>query len=1133
MKGEFSRFGFNPRQHYAGVLQQQGRVGLDSDWNEFVEMVLHRLSLQTIDTIGRCGRPEHDPGFNISVDNTVSPPGVVISDGRLYAGGLLAQSESAGRAGTKFDAQFDWPIPASAKWRQLFPAAPWPGLDFASIANNPGSSLFQLVYAEVWLRHVTALEEEAGRDEAFNEAGGNPDWTSRPELGDRIRERALGGPDTCTRLQTVAQVKLWDYDDANIQTCDQACAALAAARPPRTSGTMLLGVPVTPPVTKPCEEPLQGGYGGAFNAAYRVEVHDDGPDGKATFKWSIENGAFEVRIQGDALTHVNAGSDILITSIGKDQETQLSANDWVEVCGQETELGVFRNSLAQVHQDPAANPDGTWTIQLTGGVVLPHAPFLRRWSAGTQTIQLNHAFGLDAASGLTVKFFDASGGAANKTYFHAQDYWVWSARTDTRSVEPEALAHVAQPPRGIPRHYCCLALLTWQNQNGQIVCTANTPCTPEFPPLTELTPGECGCCCTITVGDGVISKGQYDTLEEAFAKLPDTSRHGGIVVCILEGVHVVKTPIEISQDRVVIRGCGRNTFIEAPLGAFDLVDRRKIAFSDLVIESRSAPAVVAFGCSELSICNSRIHMSLSQQAAAEKESAAQHAVAVQKMKTSLVGELKSCPALLLQGWLMTIADNEIRGAVRGGGIGIAGGSGHVLIQRNNIHKSSLPGVDLSYVYAGTTGVPFPMRLNAAGASLEEIEILDNRFEDIDAAAIFQAPTPEIVKTGLHVIDRPGNAGQPKAAGELAQEDLPELPGLIADLTVRNNFITHCGIGATIELWGKPESQQKQSAEEQEKQQLSSNTPAAAVQLAYVMRFEASHNRIVKNGVRNLVYAGILVELAEGVIVRNNVISENGRANRRFNLASGGVLVAIALPEVDRQLRETAVDAEGWPSLIIEGNVIESQNGSGIRAAGIGSMRILDNTVNSRSTGPDRKFSTLADAGIVLFNFGFSSELSAVTALQSGLDHLGNAATSTVPSILTEYGGLVQISGNQVITSTAENSFAGTILAFSGDDLSISDNQCRLTEAVEGQIDGLFFAYTVRILGNRFSEPLRVETASVASAANLLVAAGNEATHCLLCGATDAAPQVGLNIVNPLWQQLCTELSAEFAKEIRQ
>ena len=34
MKGDFSRFTFDPRKNYTSVLMQQGRAQLDADWNE-------------------------------------------------------------------------------------------------------------------------------------------------------------------------------------------------------------------------------------------------------------------------------------------------------------------------------------------------------------------------------------------------------------------------------------------------------------------------------------------------------------------------------------------------------------------------------------------------------------------------------------------------------------------------------------------------------------------------------------------------------------------------------------------------------------------------------------------------------------------------------------------------------------------------------------------------------------------------------------------------------------------------------------------------------------------------------------------------------------------------------------------
>ncbi len=66
MKGDFSRFTFDQSKHYNGVLMQQGRVQLDADWNELVEIVSHRLDIQAADLIGTSGAPKSDPGFELA-----------------------------------------------------------------------------------------------------------------------------------------------------------------------------------------------------------------------------------------------------------------------------------------------------------------------------------------------------------------------------------------------------------------------------------------------------------------------------------------------------------------------------------------------------------------------------------------------------------------------------------------------------------------------------------------------------------------------------------------------------------------------------------------------------------------------------------------------------------------------------------------------------------------------------------------------------------------------------------------------------------------------------------------------------------------------------------------------------------
>ena len=52
MSGDYSRVRFDPRIDMAGVLMQQGRVQLDSDWNEWVAVLDRRLRAESVDTFG-------------------------------------------------------------------------------------------------------------------------------------------------------------------------------------------------------------------------------------------------------------------------------------------------------------------------------------------------------------------------------------------------------------------------------------------------------------------------------------------------------------------------------------------------------------------------------------------------------------------------------------------------------------------------------------------------------------------------------------------------------------------------------------------------------------------------------------------------------------------------------------------------------------------------------------------------------------------------------------------------------------------------------------------------------------------------------------------------------------------------
>src|ERR1035438_2742897 len=90
MRGDFSRLRFEETKHYTSVLEQQGRVGLDSDRNEQRAIDEHILETEGIDIIGPFGGPKDKAGFAITIaGNTID-----IGAGRYYVGGVLCENEA-------------------------------------------------------------------------------------------------------------------------------------------------------------------------------------------------------------------------------------------------------------------------------------------------------------------------------------------------------------------------------------------------------------------------------------------------------------------------------------------------------------------------------------------------------------------------------------------------------------------------------------------------------------------------------------------------------------------------------------------------------------------------------------------------------------------------------------------------------------------------------------------------------------------------------------------------------------------------------------------------------------------------------------------------------------------------------
>jgi hypothetical protein len=458
MKGDFTRFTFDPHKHYSRVLMQQGRVQLDADWNEMVETQLHFLRALAVDLIGPHGGS--GDSFKISLSlQTGALKDLIVGVGHYYVNGILCENEE------RFGA--DGNLLAVSYYSQ-----PHLRLD---PAKDKLPNLPLLVYLDVWERHVTYVEDE---DE--NTIG--------------IREVALRRPDTTTRTQIVWQVKcipitITAPDPPPDFKSDDGYKAflklLPDSRDPVTGlGSGQLRARAIKPSSgedAPCLTSPEARYRGAENQLYRVEIHQSGPawngdkdtkDKAATFKWSRENGAVIFPIEEPA------GS---IVTLGHDDRFGLHRDDWVEIVDDDY---VLQNRAEPLLQIKDIDPD---TLQVTlkkspsstVGQDLTKHPLLRRWDQHTNDLQdgavliVEKSGDEDSAwiqleDGVQIQFPLSPPGSGPHIY-RTGDYWLIPARVATGDVEwpgkpgePQSL-----PPHGVRHHYAPLALISL-DANGDV-----------------------------------------------------------------------------------------------------------------------------------------------------------------------------------------------------------------------------------------------------------------------------------------------------------------------------------------------------------------------------------------------------------------------------------------------------------------------------------------------------------------------------------------------------------------------------------------------------------------------------------------------------------------------------------------
>jgi hypothetical protein len=463
MKGDFSRDSFDPLKHFTRVLQQQGRIQLDSDWNEQVAITWHYLRALTRGLTGPFSGAEDKCGFGLFASGDFDDPNSAFGKG--------LSSEEKDRLKAMLTNQDDFLIGPGEYFvdgflcenDDYFAYSKQPDLQPPALQSNVKSDV--LVFLDVWERHITFVED------------------------DSIREVALGGPDTATRAKLVTQVRHVELPDTikSSEDVHQNWNDLVDGWRHKNRGHLKVKAKET--------LNTDSGYRGAENHLYRVEIHRGGVAGAAagengpTFKWSRENGAIIFPIVSPV------GSEtVSLANLDLDARRGLEVGDWVEIVDDDYVLDNRADPLLRIEKILI----GSSQVALSGvptsnvGKDLKKHPYLRRWDQKAGGLELQNDGSaavkegncdkdwLELEDGIQIQFNSAD--PAN--HYRTGDYWLIPARTAAGDVVwPQSDGGPkAMPPRGIEHHYAPLGIISYES--GALKVKAD--CRPKLKPATEI-----------------------------------------------------------------------------------------------------------------------------------------------------------------------------------------------------------------------------------------------------------------------------------------------------------------------------------------------------------------------------------------------------------------------------------------------------------------------------------------------------------------------------------------------------------------------------------------------------------------------------------------------------------------------
>lgn len=1110
MHGDFTRWTFQRKKHYRGVNHQQGRVGLDADWNEQSEIAAYRTETEALDVIGPSGAPKHHPGFAISVPIGTPNGDFILGPGRFYVNGILCENEEM----------------------VLFTKQP----------HLPGTSSLAagryLVYLDVWQRHLSALDD--------------------PE----IREVALGGPDTATRSQILWQVKTMPVD-ATIG-CASASTEWANIIAP-SNGQLSARVQPDAQSDKPCIVPPGAGYRRLENQLYRVEIHEAGPSWEerlmgpnvrmvapATFKWSRDNGSIAARIA--SIT----GNTITLTTSRKDSALGLAPGQWIEVIDAGLELRGEPGPLIRITAvddlvltvDPAT-VIGTFPSTLDMALL----PKVRRWdSAGSASATIpstNDGF-IPLEDGVEIKFESGS--------HRTGDYWMIPARTDKGNIEwPQDSATPAKPlpqlSHGIIHHFCRLAIIDVAS-NG--VVTVPEDCRRLFPPLTELEDA-CGCC-TKTVGE--TGEADYRFIQEAIDSLPST----GGQICVLAGTYEESVEI-VGKQNIVIIGCdersvlasgpSRNTTLTGPI--MEIKDSSNIRLKNLLFVQQEHCAIQVLSSNYVDISECKILM--------VRPNSPQPAIFYQGDDGLIERNLISIFELILFSHPLfrtaasVAAPPPATGSTRlagsghpASGIQLAGGCHRVRVVENVITKVKGQGLTFGHLEEAPLSVSSPTattmpnmaasrvvvgRWTHADAECEECKAITNQ-APIHHSKMAPQQTHEIISPlslwDIHIERNRINGAGLDGIGVVGFFDLSTVDEFVRvrGLTILGNEITNC--------LALPHAPMTANWVDQ--------MGYGGIALADVSELVIHDNVIERNGSAqpNQPACGIFVLHGDGIDIERNRILGNGfitppTANVLPSPGRcGGIQIVYALAPVGagksilistewgNWLTNRPGEATGFPALKVHNNIVSAPVGPALSVEALGPVSVVGNQLTSGHVNRADQRSIYAPATVSISNIGVSNEeykQQLFASFAAGLPVFPGAGMDD-----SRYGerlanGNVLFADNQCSLDLLEEGAGGLVLAagigvvFTSifiktlDDIAFQNNQCDCNlgfgeDYVIAHV--ALLGFSLRATGNRLKESREQAMFSAITTGHLNTTAHNQSTHCVVVTGGVGLTQNGPNAV---------------------